>query len=258
MNKKLSGAKAVIVPITKVGKNYLPFIEDLRNRYIKYIDAVETTYLPETTMSGVTDFTNCYITIADKVGNMAVMRDLPLNRLNYQKTYGVRQPIAREMSMQNSYIEVTQQSLVGKGVLLVFWYDLPEYSQRNVTDETVIDGLSVPITTAVYKNQLPDSLTMAGKRFRSILFQPVGVTPDYQTGVNYTDAHYLYLTLRKGSYNVLENVPVALLYQLWQVDKIQFANMVFDFQSSYIIIGGQGTYTAPVGKAVYLNFVYEK
>lgn len=258
MNKKLSGAKAVIVPIKQVGKNYLPFVEDLRNRYIKYIDAVATDHLPETSMSGVNAFTSMSITIADKIGNMAVMRDLPLDRLNYETTYGVRQPIGREMSMQNSYITVTNSSMVGKGILLVFWYDLPEYSKKNTTDETIVDGLTIPITTSVFKNQLPDSMTMASKRFRSILWQPVGITPDFQTGVSYTDGKNLYLTLRKGSYNVVENVPLALLYQMWQADKIQFANMIFDFQSSYIIVGGAGTYTTPVGKSVFLNFQYEK
>lgn len=258
MNKKLSGAQAVIVPVTKLGKNPLPFVENLRNRYIKYIDAVPTTYLPDVSTTGVTDFTNCYISIADKVGNEIVMRDLPLNRLNYNETYGQRQPIAREISMQNSYITINTASMVGKAILLVFWFDLPEYSQRNTTDDVLVDGISVPITSAVYKNQLPDSLTMAGKRFRSVLFQPVGVTPDYATGISFSDAHYLYLTLRKGSYNVLENVPLALLYQMWQVDKIQFANMIFDFQSSYITVGGAGRYSSPVGKSVFLNFVYEK
>lgn len=258
MNKKLSGAQAVLVPITKTGKNYFPFVENLRNRYIKYIDAVPTQYLPETATTGVTNFINCFVSIADKVGNAIVMRDLPLSRFDYTETYGQRQPIAREISMQNSYITVSDASLVGQSILLVFWFDLPEYSARNTTDSILVDGLSIPITTAVYKNQLPDSLTMSGKRFRSILFQPVGYTPDYATGVNYTDSKNLYLTLRKGSYNVLENVPLCLLYQMWQVDKIQFANMVFDFQSSYIIVGGAGTYTAPVGKSVFMNFVYEK
>lgn len=258
MNKKLSGAQALLVPITRVGRNYLPFSENLRNRYIKYIDAVPTAHLPETSVDGVTSFTNMSISIADKVGNAIVMRDLPLNRMNYEQTFGQRQPIAREISLQNSYITVTESEMVGKSVLLVFWFDLPEYSQRNTTDEILVDGLSIPITSAVYRNQLPDSLTMAGKRFRSILFQPVGVTPDYATGVDYSNAQNLYLTLRKGSYNVLENVPLSLLYQMWQVDKIQFANMIFDFQSSYIIVGGAGTYTNPVGKSVFLNFVYEK
>lgn len=258
MNKKLSGAQAVIVPIKNIGKNYIPFVENLRNRCIKYIDAHETAYLPESSVSGVIEFKNATITIADKVGNMSVIRDLPLNRLNYRKTYGLRQPIMREMSMQNSYINVVDASMVGKAILLVFWYDLPEYSQRNTTDETIVDGLTIPITTAVFKNQLPDSLSMAGKRFRSILWQPVGITPDFQTGVDYADGHHLYLTLRKGSYNVLENVPLALLYQMWQADKIMFANMIFDFQSSYITVGGAGSYTNPVGKSVFLNFCYEK
>lgn len=34
MNTKLSGAQMVLVPITRVGKNYFPLVENLRNRYI--------------------------------------------------------------------------------------------------------------------------------------------------------------------------------------------------------------------------------
>lgn len=259
MNKKLSGAQAVLVPITKVGKNYIPYVENLRNRYIKYIDAYPAMYLPNTSAEGVTDFSqDMYITIADKIGNTNLIQDLPIMRLDYLTTYGQRQQIASEISLSNSYITVVDDYYVGKTVLLIFWYDLPEYSARNTTDNVRVDGLSAPITTATFNNQLPDSLTMAGKRFRQVLFEPVGITPELQEGVSLTEATNMYLTLRKGSYNVLENVPLALLYQMWQADKIMFANLIFDFQSSYITVGGAGTYQDPVGKSVYLNFVYEK
>lgn len=258
MNKKLSGAQTVLVPIRQVGKNYIPFTENLRNRYIKFIDAVPATYLPDTDVQGVQNFAGMYITVSDKVGNMRLMQDLPLARLNYKETYGQRQQVASEISLQNSYITVTNANYVGRMVVLVFWYDLPEYSARNTTDSVLVDGLTVNIASAAFHNMMPDSLTMAGKRFRQVLFNNVYTTPDYTPGVTDTEAGALYLTLRKGSYNVLENVPVALLHQLVQADKICFANIIFDFQSSYITVGGAGTYTSPVGKSVYFNFAYEK
>ena len=40
MNKKVSGAKSVVVKLESKGKNYLPFVEYLKDRYIKYIDVV--------------------------------------------------------------------------------------------------------------------------------------------------------------------------------------------------------------------------
>lgn len=259
MNKKISGAQAVLVPITKVGKNYFPYVENLRNRCIKYIDAYPCNYLPGTTAEGVNNFGyDLYVTITDKIGNSNLIQDLPLTRLDYNETHGQRQQIASEISLQNSYITAVDDYYVGKTVLLVMWYDLPEYSARNTSDNVRVDGLSIPITTATFANQLPDSLTMAGKRFRQVLFEIVGLTPDMTEGVTSAESQNMYLTLRKGSYNVLENVPLHLLYQMWQMDKITFANIIFDFQSSYITVGGAGTYQDPVGKSVYLNFVYEK
>ena len=46
MNTKLSGAQLVLVPITKVGRNYLPEVQYLNGRMIKYIDFYPANYLP--------------------------------------------------------------------------------------------------------------------------------------------------------------------------------------------------------------------
>ena len=34
MNKKLSGAQLVLVPITKMGANKFPFVENIAKRYV--------------------------------------------------------------------------------------------------------------------------------------------------------------------------------------------------------------------------------
>lgn len=261
-NKKLSGAKAVLVEITKIGHNMLPYIEDLKTRCIKYIDFYPCAYLPETSAAGLTTTDNIYLTLADRTGNLLYVKDMPLARFDYTRTIGTRQPIFNMLSLQNSYLNVTDQSLIGKTAMLIFWYDLPTYSQANKADLCITDSLTVPITTEVRYNTLPDEERMAQKRFRQILLGSNSIAPDYSTSLTYAQMQNLYITLRKGTYNVVENLPLVYLYQIQMYDKQVFANIVFDLQNSYILIGGAGTIpnvqTDYIGKTVTLNFVFEK
>lgn len=260
MNRKISGAKMVFVPIHQTGANYFPFVEDLKNRYIKYIDFHPAQYLPDTAATGVDDtfpLGTFYVTLANEIGNKRLFDRLPLENLNYIKTQGVRIPVAAKLSLQNSYIECMDPAYIGTTVALIFYYDLPEFSAKNHADRLMVDSLSVPITTATFKNIFPDSLRMSGKRFRNVLFAPTSQTPDYQTGVD-TDYQYLYVTLRKGSYNVIENLPLTAIFQTIMVEKIDFANIIFDFQNSYITVGGAGALSGLfANKSVFLNFAYE-
>ena len=260
MNSKISGAKMVFVPIHQTGANYFPFVEDLKDRYIKFIDFHPAQYLPDTAATGV-DGTfplgTFYTTLANETGNKKLFDRLPLENLNYIKTQGVRLPIGAKLSLQNCYIECMDASYIGKTVALLFYYDLPQYSQRNKTDKLMLDSLSVPITTATFRNLFPDSLRMSGKRFRNVLFTPTATTPEYQTGVT-QDWEYLYITLRKGSYNVIENLPLSAILQYDKLEKIEFANIIFDFQNSFITVGGAGALAGQfVGKSAFLNLTYE-
>lgn len=262
MNTKLSGAQLVLVPITKVGCNQFPYVENLRNRIIKYVDFYGATYLPDTTETGVTSTTNMFVTLANEYGNEEFIKNLPLERFNYTQTQGIRQQVGRKISLQNSYVFCQASGNVGKVAAFVVWYDLPEYSARNHTDNIVTDSITVPLTTAVRYNQFPDSDRMSNKRFRRILVAAPTLTPDYQTGIAYANLANLYVTLRKGSYAICQNLPIMYLYQINMLQKTEFQNILFDFQSSYITIGGQGTIpsvaTDYVGKSVFLNLQYEK
>ncbi len=259
MNTKLSGAQLVLVPITKVGRNFFPYVENLNRRVIKYIDFVQTTALPETTDDGLgLTADDVFVGIMNEYGTEYLHRDLPLARLDYTITAGVRQPIFKKISMKTSYIDVKNAAYVGKTAAFVFWYDLPEFSQRNMSDTLITDSISIPITNVIRYNAMPDIERMVGKRFRRILGFVPSVTPELQTGVNFAEYVGLFVTLRKGSYNVWENVPVLLLMQLYQVYKMELANIIFDLQSSYITVGGGGTADPSIiGKSVFLNVQYE-
>lgn len=260
MNTKLSGARLVLVPITTVGKNYLPYVEYLDHRTIKFIDFAPAAYLPDTDAPGLTTSADLFITIMNETGTVETHRNLPLERLDYQQTIGIRQPLFQKINLSASYIDCQDPTAVGKTAALLFWYDLPEYSQRNTTTTLTTDAFSVEIDRIDRYNPFPDVDRMTGKRFRRLLLGVPSTTPDMKPGVAQSDLENVYVTLQKGAYRILDNCPVALLYQLAMLEKTEFQNIAFDFESSYIAIGGNGNYPTPsdyVGKTVFFNAQYE-
>ena len=262
MNTKLSGCQMVIVPIVGMGINKFPLVENIRNRYIKYIDFHPAAYLPDTSATGLATSDDLFVTIYDELGNTQLMRDLPLVRLDYTQTNGIRQTVGAKVSLENCYVECKNAAAVGKVAAFIVWYDLPEFSQRNKTDNLVTDYVSIPLTTDVRYNMFPDYDRMTNKRFRRLLVAAPGVTPDNQPGVAIQTLGNIYLTLRRGSYKVVENLPLSYLYQLNMLQKSEFQNIICDFANCYLTIGGAGTNpnvaTDYIGKYVFMNLQYEK
>lgn len=254
----------VLVPITKMGDNKFPWVENIRSRFIKYIDFYGCRYLPGTIKEGLTTSDDIYVTIKNSAGNTELIRNLPLARFDYTKTLGIRQPIFSNIALSDCVVNCQNEDAVGKVAAFVFWYDLPDFSQKNTTKQLVTDAVSVPLITAVGRNQFPDSDRMTGKRFRRIILGVTSKTPDLYTGLAKDELKNIYMTLRKGSYNVLENVPVMLMYQISMLQKSEFQNIIFDFQSSYLTIGGDNTIPQEVlnedylGNSVFFNMQYEK
>ena len=151
---------------------------------------------------------------------------------------------------------------------MVFWYDLPQYSSGSdsltkpnkvKTVDLQTDAIEIPIKNITQFNVLPNTDRLTGKRFRKILLGKPSVTPDKNTGLGASELQNCYLTLQKGTYKVLADVPVSLLYQLQMLEKTEFANIIFDFESSYVTVGGAGTVTPSdyVGKYIFMNLQYE-
>lgn len=262
LNTKVSGAQMVLVDITRKGKNAFPFTENLNHRLVKYIDFVGARYLPNTDKEGLTSPDDLYLTLIAENGSTFLHREAPLVRFDYKQTLGSREAIGEVLSLEDCYVNCQNAAAVGKTAAFIVWYDLPEFSARNTSDQLVTDYTTVPLTTSIRYNLFPDEERMTGKRFRKILLGTPSVTPDYQTGLELSKLNNVYLTLCKGSYLVCENIPVTLLYQLQTLWKHEFANIVLDFQSCYLTIGGAGTIpnvdTDYVGKSVFFNLQYEK
>lgn len=255
--KRISATKTVIVPIVTVGKNYLPFIEDLRDKTIKYIDFCPVGSLPYSSATPVTDSSKYIVTLSSRSGNQYDIQDVPMEKFDLTLNWGIRPAIMRELSLQNSYLLCTDAAEIGKFAVLVFYYDYPEYSRRNTTIDVSVNGFEVPIVKASQPNQLPDNRTMVGKRFRSVFFTPATYTPTMSTGITYTESKDFYLTLNKGNFSIIDTLPLMCLYAVNMVEPIEFSNIIFDFTNSYILVGGGGTNTQYIGRSVFLNASYE-
>ncbi len=262
MNCKLSGAQMVLVPITKLGENKFPWVENIRSRFIKYIDFYGCRYLPGTKAEGLTTTEDIFVTIKNDAGNTEIIRNLPLARLDYTQTLGIRQPVFSNIALSDCVVNCQNDTAIGTVAAFIFWYDLPNFSQKNMTTKLVTDAVTIPLITTTGRNQFPDLERMAGKRFRRIILGTPTLTPDLYDGLLEERLANIYMTLQKGSYKVLDNVPVMLMYQLGMLEKSEFQNIIFDFQSSFLTIGGDNTIPDVqdhyIGKSVFFNMQYEK
>ena len=70
MNQIISGSKTVLVPINRVGRNYFPYVKELQDRKVKYIDIsdVRIGISPTETVYSVNY--GVFITLADRYGNL--------------------------------------------------------------------------------------------------------------------------------------------------------------------------------------------
>lgn len=255
--QKVSGAKTLFFKITNQGRNYLPLIEDIDARFIKYIDIVPCTSIPGTTDDVISPERSMSTISLSNKANILFIKDVPVGYYDPILRGGIRQPLMSKISLQKSYIDVSDPSEVGKYFVLVFWYDLPEYSARNKSDHTALDSVSMQVKNLANPVVFPDNRAMSGKRFRNIyLSVSEGVTPTGREVVPNTTYKEMFLSLYKGNYAVLDRVPLCLFDFYKQYKEINFANIVFDFVYSYVEFGGL-TDSDNIGKDIYITLRYE-
>ena len=107
----------VFVPIKKMGENKFPWVENIRSRFIKYIDFYGSSrFLP--TMAngdvpiGLTTTESLFVTIKNSTGNTEIIRNLPLARLDYTQTLGVRQPIFSHIALSDCVVNCQNEDAI--------------------------------------------------------------------------------------------------------------------------------------------------
>lgn len=273
MENIITGAKTITVAINKLGENFLPYNEELKDKVIRYIDIVPMGMLPQSNGDVFTDFENCTLTLADFNGNSYFAYNVPLDRYNPVKNGGVRIPINKKVSLQNSYIFVAEDNAqIGNSVVVVVYYEDEFYSYPNTTNDLAVDAVEVKINSLDFNNMLPDNRTLVGKRIRGIALPDVILTPSFTKSINkiLINNKWGYITLQKNNYVILDHLPLFLLLEPYYLSSLQFRNIELDLINSYITIGGS---TAKINEmfgedaqliiddllagSVFLNVLYE-
>lgn len=243
----ISRSKTIFVPITKVGRNYFPYIKELQDKKIKFIDIVSSYYNYLYTQQEVkTADSDMYITLSDKQGNL-FYDNIDIANFRPQYRLGQRNTIERYITLQNCFIEAPALDSP-KVVAVTFYWD--EGEVRNAATKTYKETVellfnSTPETNKSVKLKFPDIRTIAGKRIRSIrldttfssTISPLGY-PTWSAGWNTADAtsqYSIYLTLVNGTNILIDQIDTLLLTDILSVDPIEFNDILINFPDSYLL-----------------------
>lgn len=247
--QKISQSKTIILPINKLGKNYLPYIKDLEVHKIKYIDIHRSLILNENDELVYSFSTGFYLSIADRFGTI-VSDNISTAFFQPTAMLGERVLIDKHISLQNSYVfnSITPvEAGIGQFVTITFYWDEDKFSSYNFNKKTykeTVELLLSPSTSIqrVEKIKFPDIRTFANKRIRSIrpAWKECSVSPlGYQSINNGTEEpssieYSIYLTLANGNYKLIDHLDLSLLKDTGFIDSISFNDLLVNFPDSYI------------------------
>ena len=242
----ISNSKTIFVPINKVGRNYFPYVKELQDKKIKFIDIVSSYYdFLFAQQEVVTSDSNMFITLSDKQGNL-FYDNIDIANFRPQYRLGQRNTIERNLILQNCFIEAPILNSP-KVVAVTFYWDENNVKQSNKKTYKETIELLINPTSSANKNftiKFPDIRNIAGKRIRSIRAVEVGGStispsgyPTWFAGWNTADpqsVYSIYLTLVNGNNVIVDHLDTKLLTDLLSVDPIEFNDILINFPDSYI------------------------
>lgn len=249
MNQIISGSKTVLVPINRVGRNYFPYVKELQDRKVKYIDIsdVRIGISPTETVYSVNY--GVFITLADRYGNL-FYDAVPIENFNAPQYFlGVRNNIDRQIILQNCFIENSNASNVGKYVAVTFYWDDMQMTNKKCFKqliEVVVEPSQVNLFT--YKLKFPDVQNLANKRIRSIrtaswyapMTTPLGYPTIDSSGTT------IYMTLANGNKIYFDNLPLKYMRENWTNSQLAFSDIVLNMQDCYLSIAFAQSQDIPV------------
>lgn len=239
MEQKITGAVGVSVPITGE-RTYLPYISEIKDRTIKYIDVVSCGYDINGGNTNI-PFGDCTLSLIRKDTTEMFIEEADLFQFNPQYREGERMFVGEKIDPEKSFIHVTNANAVGKVCFFVFYWQDSTVTIPTATDikrQTTNEAICVGI-----KSFLNDSRVLADKKIVGI--SPAVVTKDKNGNTNgfgeysgmLTDA---YLNLVKGSNIFFKNVPVLCLqrYNSW-INTLCFEDVEIDMTNSFVQVSPQ-------------------
>ena len=241
MNQIISGSKTVLVPINKVGRNYFPYIKELQDRKVKFIDISDVQFAKSPSKTELSLYYGVFLTLADKFGNL-FYDAVPVENFNSTQYFlGVRNLIDRNIILQNCFVENTLSSNIGKYIAVTFyWEDEYNYNPNKKCYKQLIEVIVEQQSNLyLYKVKFPDVQNLANKRIRSIrqgawfasLTTPLGFPT-----LNPSSGTTIYMTLANGGNIIFDNLPLKYMREQWTNSQLSFDDVLLNLQDCYLSI----------------------
>lgn len=237
--QRFSRSKTIFLRLSKIGRNYLPFIKELETYNVKFIDILQS-YIDydgvdviETLSSGA------YLTLADKFDNLFYDQ---VDIINFNSAYylGQHKLIDRKLVLQNCFIDLQNPNYIGRVVAITFYWDEPQYTNGNNTQKTfkeLVELIVLPSSNKYIRIKFQDIRTIAGKRIRSIRqHYDNAITPlGYPTLPINSVLHFsIYLTLANGNNILVDKLDLTAMYDNYRLLPLEFDNLLVNFPDSYV------------------------
>lgn len=270
MKNIFSGFKLIQLPINKSGKINLPDDRTLYGKKIQAIIPMVGTYpllngmydlsVYGTETINTTDLENMTINLTAN-GQYFFYQNSAFN-MSQIATEGIYDNINTVLSIPDCFVDV--QAWYGNKhkilQLAVFYEDTASINAiQNVASNYNTFEVSVGSSDSSNfgrKYYFEENRILVDKKFRNLLVSYPTVTPQGNTGINQNIEKYGYITLVRGGHILWQQMPVVLLNQLYNYRKLQFANIIFDFNNSYIELA-EIQKAAPLTLPAYLTLTAE-
>ncbi len=240
-------ATTIQVPINQMGRNYFPDIQKIAGRNIRAI-GLYPDQLP-------IDGGHCFAATSGDLsatlsltsdGSTYVVDKVNIDLFDESKILGQRIPIDCTLSVMDCFIDVRDSSLLNTIAVLVVWYDNTQYATgRGTTPQAKYDNLEVRVVKQLGNTRprfyLPDMRTLAGKRLDNLYLSLPTTTPNYKTGLAEVNVDSIYISLCKGSFNVIDQLPLRALLITEDYERLDLDGILFDLTSSYVEVASNAT-----------------
>lgn len=231
----VNGAIGVAIPNLKEGRNYLPYISELKDRTIKYIDVCYNIYTRDYAIGALpADYA---LSLCKKGTSDLVYDNVSAVEFTPSVNNGRRQFVGYQLDLEKSFLNVDPMG-VGQNAFLVFYYEddkgVRTQDKENLPTRKSTSG--VPLGVG-FNSYFQENRTINDKHF-------TGIYPTYSAFNNsgmvnlLGDYAWSYLTINlvRGSDIFFRNVPVICLLRegFYSEGCIVFDGIQIDFTNSFL------------------------
>lgn len=233
MNKYVSGASLVIVPLNNNSKRfYFPEQLQLKGKRIKHIERALIPQTPDN-VEVISSDIDCYLSIVEQNTQTEKIQQLEASNLNIN---GNRLYINKLIDFERSYvtIEAGGNDLTNKVIAFIVWYDYE--MNRNIVPQslnrTSMNNFEVKLNGT--RTYFAENLILRGKKIQNLFLTFPGITPSGNEGLDYGLVWDKFITLSLNNVEFFQKVPLYVFYQTESFYQLRLQNIQFDFQNSYI------------------------